>query len=163
MSFVFVCWHKYQKYKSVELVDQLDLRQIREQRDRGTSSCWRATPGKAAARRDDRLQADARDEDPGDRGGVRQSCNPAGAASARSHWLPQLSSGRCRCVQRKCIHTGAAQDPHTSKSTFLFQSAANSAAMGGAYRAVYLAQGGAQVGAFSQVEIDILCFLGKQN
>ena len=34
----------------------------------------------------------------------------------------------------------------------LFQSAANSAAMGGAYRAVYLAQGGTQVGPFSQVK-----------
>ena len=67
------------------MVDQLDLRQIREQRDRGASSCGRATSGKAAARRDDRVQADARDEDPGDRGGVGQSCNPAGAASARSH------------------------------------------------------------------------------
>ena len=25
MSFVFVCWHKYQKYKSVELGDQLPI------------------------------------------------------------------------------------------------------------------------------------------
>merc|ERR1712203_1223067 len=35
------------------------------------------------------------------------------------------------------------------------QSAANSAAMGGAYRAVYLAQGGAQVGPFSQVTASV--------
>ena len=30
MSFVFVCWHKYQKYKSVELGDQLE-KQVRSQ------------------------------------------------------------------------------------------------------------------------------------
>merc|ERR1712130_979996 len=35
------------------------------------------------------------------------------------------------------------------------QSAANSAAMGGAYRAVYLAQGGTQVGPFSQVTASV--------
>ena len=32
-----------------------------------------------------------------------------------------------------------------------FQTAANSAAMGGAYRAAYLAQGGTESGPFSQV------------
>merc|ERR1712130_636405 len=35
------------------------------------------------------------------------------------------------------------------------QSAANSAAMGGAYRALYLAQGGTQVGPFSQVTASV--------
>ena len=45
----------------------------------------------------------------------------------------------------------------TSLMSF-FQSAANSAAMGGAYRAVYLAQGGTQVGPFSQVRSGIYIY-----